>query len=96
MEMYTFLGWSRYICFYICSEIVFSFQACLLHRISKVFSLFELYKKTKAEEPKNLDFNDMMVWVNAKNKRFRDLPYSKVQHLQDNNKKLVNFIKQIK
>ena len=37
-----------------------------------------------------------MTWVNTKNKSFLQLPSNKVQHLQDSNKKLVNFIKQIK
>ena len=44
--------------FYICLELVFSFQTFLLNRISKIFLLFDLQKKAEAEEPKILDFND--------------------------------------
>ena len=55
MEMYIFLEWSSYICFYICLELVFSFQIYVLKGISKTFSLFDLQKKAKVEEPKTLD-----------------------------------------
>ena len=61
MKMYTFLGWNSYICFYICLELVFSVQTCLLNRISKIFSLSDLQKNAKAEEPENLDFNDGLI-----------------------------------
>ena len=44
--------------FYICLELVFSFQTFLLNRISKIFLLFDLKKKAETEEPKILDFND--------------------------------------